>query len=66
LNKTYPKIGFNGHMALMLNAVLKAHAIEYFESSHAQSVSLTSEHFGAIFVDDSGSHAATGHPVSYH
>lgn len=50
----------------MLHTMLKADAVEYFQSSHAQSIRLASEHLGTLFVDYSGSHTATGHPVGCH
>lgn len=63
---TNPEIGFHSNMPLMLDAVLESNTVEYLQCSYAQTVRLAREHFGASLVDDSGSHAAAGHPVRGH
>jgi endonuclease V-like protein UPF0215 family len=53
-------------MTFMLDTVLKANAVKYFQSSHAQPICLAGKNLGGFFVDNSGSHSATGHPVGCH
>jgi len=53
-------------MAFMLDAVLKANAVEYFQRSHTQPIRLACKHFGRLFVDNPGSYTTTGHPVGCH